>query len=454
VTHSIDIRAEIGDMAKLAAPIVLAELGWMAMGIVDTMFVGRVSAEAIGAVSLGTVLFYGVSITASGLLLGLDTLVARSFGAGDRKDCRHSLISSLWLGLILMPVVMAIVLGVLWFLPRVGIEPAVLEATRPYLRTLTWSTPALILYFGFRRYLQATDAVRPVMITLLSANLVNVAGNWLLVFGNLGAPKMGAEGAAWATFASRLYMAVALGVAIAQRDPEFFDDSWKADWRRAWELLKLGLPAAGQIALEVGVFGLVTVLVSKMSVAWLAGHQIALATVSTTFMLPLGISSAAAVRVGHALGRGDRRGAAASGWTALALGAAAMGTCALVLLVAPQWVARLFTPEVQIVAAGAVLLRIAAFFQLFDGLQVVTTGALRGAGDTHTAMLCHLTGYWIVGLPLGIVLGFSKGLGAAGLWTGLSVGLILIGTVLTLFWRRLARKLVRTAEVSGSSMLQ
>jgi MATE family multidrug resistance protein len=454
VANSIDIRAEIGDMARLAAPIVLAELGWMTMGIVDTMFVGRVSAEAIGAVSLGTVLFYGVSITASGLLLGLDTLVARSFGAGDPKDCRHSLIASLWLAVILMPLVMAIVFGIIWFLPSVGIEPGVLEATRPYLRTLTWSTPALILYFGLRRYLQATDAVRPVMITLLTANLVNVAGNWLLVFGNLGAPKLGAEGAAWATFASRLYMAGALGIVIARRDPEFFGDSWKADWRRVWELLKLGLPAAGQIALEVGVFGLVTVLVSKMSVAGLAGHQIALATVSTTFMLPLGISSAAAVRVGHALGRGDRHGAATSGWTALALGAAAMGTCALILLAAPQWVARLFTPEAEIVAAGAVLLRIAAFFQLFDGLQVVATGALRGAGDTHTAMLCHLTGYWIVGLPLGIVLGFSKGLGAAGLWIGLSAGLILIGIVLTLFWRRRARNLMSLGKPGKSAMLQ
>ncbi len=429
-------------MARLATPIVLAELGWMAMGIVDTMFVGRVNAEAIGAVSLGTVLFYGVSITASGLLLGLDTLVARAFGAGDRKDCRHSLIASVWLSLILMPVVMALVLGVLGLLPRIGIEAGVLEATRPYLRTLTWSTPGLILYFGFRRYLQATDSVRPVMITLLTANLVNVAGNWLLVFGNMGAPRMGAAGAAWATFASRVYMAVALGVVIARRDPELFADSWAVDWRRMWELLRLGLPAAGQIALEVGVFGLVTVLVSKMSVSGLAGHQIALATISTTFMLPLGISSAAAVRVGHALGRGDARGAVASGWTALGLGAAVMGTAAVVLLTAPEWVARLFTPEVEIVAAGAVLLRIAAFFQLFDGLQVVATGALRGAGDTHTAMLCHLTGYWIVGLPLGIVLGFNRGLGAAGLWMGLSAGLILIGVVLTLFWRRLARKLV------------
>jgi MATE family multidrug resistance protein len=212
-----------------------------------------------------------------------------------------------------------------------------------------------------------------------------------------------------------------------------------------WQLLKLGMPAAGQIALEVGVFGLVTVLVSKTSVAGLAGHQIALATVSTTFMFPLGISSAAAVRVGHALGRDDKRAAVRSGWTALGFGAAVMGTAAVVLLVVPQWVARLFSPDVEIVAAGAVLLRIAAFFQLFDGLQVVATGSLRGAGNTHTAMLCHFAGYWVVGLPLGVWLGFGRGWGAAGLWAGLSVGLIVIGVVLTLFWRRLAMRMVQSA---------
>jgi multidrug resistance protein, MATE family len=445
VRKRANFRFEILAMARLAIPIVAAELGWMAMGIVDTMFVGRVSAQAIGAVGLGTSIFYGILVSASGLLLGLDTLVARSFGAGDRKDCRHSLISALWLSLLLIPGVMACVLAFLPLLEHFGIDPGVLRETRPYLRTLTWSTPPLILYFGLRRYLQATGGVRPVMLALVLANLINVAGNWVLVFGNLGAPRMGAEGSAWATFLSRMFLAGMLAFVIAYWDREFFADRWKPDWGRIKELLRLGLSAAGQISVEVAVFGTVTVLVSKTTAAALAGHQIALTTVSTTFMVPLGISSAAAVRVGHALGRKDPGGAARSGWTALAFGAGVMGTAALVLLVAPEMVVRLFTPEAEILAAGSTLLRIAAFFQLFDGLQVVVTGALRGLGDTRTPMLCHFAGYWLIGLPVGTILCFGRGWGAAGLWTGLTVGLILIGTVLAGFWSRTAKHLVHEA---------
>src|SRR5262249_38100430 len=159
-----------------------------------------------------------------------------------------------------------------------------------------------------------------------------------------------------------------------------------------------------QMLVEIGVFGTVTVLVGKLNAVTLAGHQIALTTVSTTFMMPLGISSAAAVRVGHALGRGDPQGATRSGWTALAFGAGIMSVAALVLLLVPQWIARLFTPDAAVIASAAVLLRIAAFFQLFDGLQIVATGALRGAGNTHSPMIWHFAGYWILGLPLGSAL--------------------------------------------------
>jgi multidrug resistance protein, MATE family len=423
-------------MVRLALPLVFAEIGWMAMGVEDTMFVGRVNAQAIGAVGLGTMLFYGVGIFASGLLLGLDTLVAQSFGAGDEDDCRHSLIAGVWLSLFLMPVVTGLIWALIPLLSAWGIDPEVMRVTQPYLRVLNYSAPLLLLFFGFRRYLQAMNIVRPIMITLLTANLVNIFCNWVFVFGNLGAPKMGAEGAAWATLLSRVYMAATLGAIIWTNDPRLPHVTWKPDFRRIRELLSLGMPAAGQIGLETGVFAVVTVLIGKLSATALAGHQIALQTVSMTYMMPLGVSSAAAVRVGHAIGRGDREGMARAGWTALGLGAAVMSSAAILLLVFPYWIARLFTPEADVIAAGMVLLRIAAFFQLFDGLQVVATGALRGAGDTRTPMFCHLTGYWVIGLPVGWWLCFQYGMGAPGLWLGLSVGLVVIGIVLVEVWRR------------------
>jgi MATE family multidrug resistance protein len=427
---------EISAMARLALPLVLAEIGWMAMGIEDTMFVGRVSAQAIGAVGLGTMLFYAIGIFASGLLLGLDTLVSRSYGAGDSDDCRHSLISGVWLALLLIPLVMGSIWALIPLLAALDIDAAVMREMTPYLRVLNWSAPFLLLFFGFRRYLQAMNIARPIMIVLLTANLLNIFCNWVFVFGNLGSARLGAEGAGLATLVSRMYMAAALGIIIWRNDPGLPHVSWKPDFERVKELLRLGMPAAAQIGLETGVFAVVTVLTGKLGAIPLAANQIALQTVSMTYMMPLGISSAAAVRVGHAIGRGDHEGMARAGWTALELGAAVMSCAAVMLLAAPHLIARIFTPGVQVIAAGVVLLRIAAFFQLFDGLQVVATGALRGAGDTRTPMFCHFAGYWVLGLPLGTLLCFRYGLGAAGLWIGLSAGLVVIGVVLVEMWRR------------------
>src|SRR5579863_604120 len=436
-------ESELRAMLGLAAPLVLSELGWIAMGIADTMFVGRVSAEAIGAVSIGGVPFYAIGIFASGLLLGLDTLVSQAHGAGDPDDGRHSLVNGVWLALVLIPPVMGMVWALAPALAMMGINQSVLRDTTPYLRALNWSAPPLLLFFCFRRYLQSIGVVRPILITLIAANLVNLAGNWIFVFGNLGAPRLGAEGSGWSTCISRACMMAALGGAIWRRDRGVTAVSWRPDPRRIRQLLRLGLPAAGQIGLEMAVFATVTVLVGKLSAEVLAAHQVTMTTVTTTFMLPLGISSAAAVRVGHAIGRRDPAGAARSGWTALGMGATVMAASALALLIFPKPIARLFTPDPAILAAAIPLLRVAAFFQLFDGLQVTATGALRGAGDTRTPMLCHFAGYWVIGLPLGALLGFRESLGATGLWMGLSAGLILIGIVLLGFWRRKARGFLR-----------
>src|SRR6185295_18616534 len=182
----------------------------MAMGVADTMFVGRVGAEAIGAVGLGTMVFYGIAICAAGVLLGLDTLVAQAFGAGDRQDHHRSLVAGVWMAVLMIPPVMGLVWALEMSLPQLGVNSDVVFATRTYLHALIWSTPPLLIYFALRRYLQALHIVRPVMITLVTANLVNLAGNWVLVLGHLGAPRMGAEGAGWATCFSRVYMAAAL----------------------------------------------------------------------------------------------------------------------------------------------------------------------------------------------------------------------------------------------------
>ena len=439
------IAEEARPMLALATPIVLAELGWMTMGIVDTMMVGRQasSAVAIGAVSLGSILYYVVAIFGTGLMLGLDTLVSRSYGAGDLKDAHRSLVNGVYLSLALAPVLMGAIL--MWepVLRSLHIQQPVLDQAIPYLRAINWSTLPLLLYFVFRRYLQGMDMAKPVMFSLISANLVNVIGNWAFVYGHLGSRAMGTVGSGWATCISRVYMAsVLLAYCV------YFDVRYKTGLRdasrwpnmpRVWKLVSLGFPAATQLGLEVGVFAVATALIAKLGAVALASHQIALTTASFTYMVPLGIGSAAAVRVGQALGRRDAGAASRAGWTALALGAGFMSCAAIVFWAVPGAIVRVYSPDPVVIRAASGLLFVAAFFQLFDGLQVVATGALRGAGDTRTPMICSVSFYWLVGLPLGSFLCFHLGWGAAGLWTGLCTALILIGSTLLYFWRRKER---------------
>lgn len=436
-------------MLRLAAPLVVAELGWMGEGIVDTMMVGRVSAEAIGAVSLGTVLFYTVSIFGSGLMLGLDTLISQAFGARRISDCHRSLVNALYLIIPLAPALMLVCWGSMPLLRSFGIHPAVLRETMPFLNALNWSTLPLMLYFAFRRYLQAMNLVKPIMFALVTTNLINIAGNWILIYGHLGAPAMGAEGSGWATCISRVYLAGYLIAYTAHHDRRhgtgLLEGPLGPDFARIRRIVILGLPAAAQLTLEVAVFAAATALVATLDPLSLAAHQIALNTASLTFMVPLGISSAAAVRVGQALGRGDPAAAARSGWTAMVLGVGFMSCAAAVMLAVPGYVARVYTTDSAIIRTAVSLLAVAAAFQLFDGTQIVATGALRGAGDTRTPMICHLLCYWLLGLPLGYVLCFNLGWRAVGLWIGLCVALIAIGCILLLAWRRKVRTMAAVA---------
>jgi MATE family, multidrug efflux pump len=441
------LRAEFRPTLNLALPLVLAELGWMSMAIVDTMMVGRLpnSATAMGAVSLGSNIFIVLALFGGGLLLGLDTIVSQAFGAGQREDCHRSLVNGIYLSLALTPLLAAPVWLLPWLLGSMQVDPAVLALAIPYTKALVVGLLPLLLYFAVRRCLQAMNMVRPVAFALISANLVNAFGNWILIYGRWGAPAMGAVGSGWSTAIARTYMAAVLVGYLLWYDKKHRTDLLKTpvdvDLPRIRRLITLGLPAAMQFTLESGVFALVTVLIARLGAVPLASHQIALNTVALTYMVPLGIASAAAVRVGQAIGRKDAPGAGNAGGTAIVLGAGFMTCAGVALLVFPRWIARMYTPDESVIRSTITLLAAGAAFQLFDGIQTVATGALRGAGDTRTPMLCHLTAYWIIGLPLGAWLCFRRGWGAFGLWAGLSLALILIGIVLLFAWRRAVRRL-------------
>ncbi|MBV8206380.1 MAG: MATE family efflux transporter [Acidobacteria bacterium] len=445
------IARELRPTLRLAVPLALAELGWMAMGIVDSLMVGRLprSAVALGAVSLGSTLYHTVAIFANGLLLGLDTTVAQAFGRGDHDDARTSLRTGIVLALALSaPVMLAASLAPA-VVRRAGVAPEIVAAMAPFLRALNWGTPPLLFYFALRRYLQAVNIVAPVTFAYISANAVNAFFNWVFIFGHLGSPAMGVSGSGWSTCVARIYMAAVLAAAAwkaARAAP--YSKAPAVDWVRVRRLLGLGLPAAMQILMEIGVFATVGTLIGKLGAVPLAAHQIAINCAAFTYMVPLGISSAAAVRVGNALGRGDSEGARDSGWMAILLGAGFMAAAGVFLAAMPRVIARAFTGDGAVISAAATLLMIAAAFQLFDGLQTVATGALRGAGNTRTPMIANLAAYWLIGLPVGCVLGFKLRWGAAGLWAGLCVGLILLGTGLLAAWHRTsALRNCRTAEL-------
>jgi multidrug resistance protein, MATE family len=436
------LRDELAPTLRVAMPLVLAEIGWYSMTIVDSIMVGRLpnSAVALGAVSLGSSLFYTCAIFGGGLLLGLDTLVSQSFGRKDMQSANRALLHALYIVAVIAPLLMLIVGMWPMLMRKVGVAPVVLEEMDPFLRALKWSTLPLLLYFAFRRYLQGVHLVKPVAFALVSANIVNALGNWIFIYGRFGFRAYGVPGSGWSTCFARLYMAAVLLVAIlyynrkgrlqlAQTPTDF-------EPRLVRTLLGLGFPAASQILFEIGGFAAVSALCGKLGPVPLAAHQIALNCAAFTFMVPLGISSAAAVRVGREIGHGDRSRARRAGSTAILLAGAFMSCCGVLFVSFPRILSRVFTVDPVVISAASTLLLIAAAFQLFDGVQTVATGALRGLGETRIPMLANFVAYWLVGLPLGSVLGFTLGWGAPGLWIGLCLGLILVAVSLVWHWKR------------------
>ena len=427
-------------MLRLAGPVVLAEIGWMSMGIVDTIMVGPLGPAAIGATGMSSSIFLAVAIFGMGIMLGLDALVAQSYGANRLDDCVRWLQHGICLAIGVAPVIMLLSYAGLATIDWWGLHEEVRTLAAPYLRVIVPSTPALLLYATFRRYLQGIHLVRPVMYALVTANLVNAVANWALIYGNLGAPELGVEGAAWATVVARIYMAAFLFVAIVREhrrrravQPQV---AFHFDSSRIGRLLRLGAPAASQVTLEVGVFAAVSALAGKLDPVSLGSHQIALNIAALAFMVPLGLSSAAAVRVGHAVGARDMHRAVRAGWTALAAGGAIMTMVGISLYLFPVPLLRAFTNDTHLIEIGTTLLAIAAAFQLFDGTQAVATGVLRGIGDTRTPMIMNVIGHWVLGLPIGYALCFWQGWGVSGLWIGLSIGLVFVAVVLTVIWHR------------------
>lgn len=442
-------------MVVLALPVVLAELGWMLQGVVDVIMVGRLGPIAIGAVALGNALYYAPSLFGIGLLLGLDTVVSHAYGRRDFDACHRWLAQGVYIAVAITLPLMLLVYGISFAIPHFGEAAALVAPSISYLRVILWSTLPLLLYVAARRYLQSVGQVRVITVTFVGANLMNWGGNWVLINGKLGLPAMGVAGSALSTVLSRIVMAVAL-FAFAWRyerkrgHPLF--QYWAAPHlREIRQLLRLGGPSAIQLLVEVGAFALAAVLAGKVSPVALAAHQIALNYASVAYMVPLGISSAAAIAVGHAVGALEFRRARLTGWLAMAMGAGFMMLVAVLFVCVPKPLIALYTHDPAVAAVGVPLLGLCAAFAIFDGIQIVSAGALRGLGLTRVPMLTNFFGYCVLGLPLGIVLCFHAHWGVYGLWTGLTTALILVAAVLFRYWQLQANQTVQLGALPAGA---
>jgi multidrug resistance protein, MATE family len=438
-------------MLRLAVPVVTVQVGMMAMGVVDTIMVGHISAQALAAVALGNLYFFSLAVFAMGTLMVLDPVVAQAVGAQDQPAVARAVQRGCLMA-VLLALPTSILLTVAGPLFQLLHQPAeVIPLAAAYsVRTAPGVLPFL-LFIVFRQSLQAMGRTAPIVRAIIAANLANAVLNWAFIFGHLGFSSMGVAGSAWATSLSRGLLVVGLWFG-ARREllpmlVPLRPETWDLEPLR--RMLRLGTPIGAQQVLEFGAFALVALMMGWIGTREMAGHQIAINLAALTFMVPLGVGDAASVLVGRAVGQGDVEGTRSAARAAFACGTAFMSLTGALFLLAPTVLARLYSRDPDVIAVAATLIRIAGVFQIFDGLQVVGAGILRGLGDTRAPMLICLLGYWLLGIPLSTYLAFVADLGPAGLWWGLVLGLGVVAILLLARVRdRLAGRQARV-EVEG-----
>ena len=442
-----EVRAQV----RLAGPVVVVQIGLFAMGLVDVVMVGHAPGEVatqMAGVSLGSLYTWVILAFGMGTLMALDPLVAQALGAGDTPAVTRHVQRGVVLALLLSVVAALLLQFAGPVLTALGQQPTAIPIAAGFARWSVPGAPAFLIFVVLRQSLQALHSLRPLVITVIFANVANAVLDWGFVRGAFGLPALGAVGTSISTSICRWLMLAAL---LAMAWPLIGRHLRPFDWRGAWQpgpllrTLWLGLPNGLMMDLEIAAFGTIAIWMNRLGDMQLAGHHVALSLAALSFMVPVGISAAAAVRVGLAIGRGDAAGARRSATVALCAGAGVMLVSAALFALAPRWLAHLYTPEPHVIALAAALLPIAAVFQVFDGVQIVSNGVLRGSGDTRTPMLVYMFGYWAFGLPLAYWLGMVRGWGPAGMWWALVAALAVVAAVLVTRVRaRLARTVART----------
>ncbi len=445
-TPSHSFGSEVWLTTRLGTPLALGELGWMSTYIVDAIMVGKMphSAIAISASSLGNSLFYAIVFAGIGLLYGLDALVSQAYGRGEREDGLFSLLQSLFLVAVCTPVVMLLSTLAPLGLRLIHVDEAIVSQTILYVHALRWSALPLLLYMAVRHYLQAIDRPGWVMVSLLTANLVNWLFDWLLIYGHGPFHAHGIAGSGWATCVVRLYMMALLLVSLLlslRRTPvQLRAGAWKPNTGRLTQLLRLGWPVGLQWLGDLSLASFSTVLTSTLGVTLLAAHQVVLDLSAFCSMIPLGIQAAAAVRTGQGDGRGDSVQVRRAGYASVLITSICMAGASASFIVAPRLWASIYTTDKAVIAAAIPIFLISASSRIFDGAQVTLQGALRGMGETRIPFLASFGCTWILGVPLSAVLVFRFHMQLVGVWLGGLLSVFPLFLIIGVTWYRRTRQ--------------
>jgi MATE family multidrug resistance protein len=459
------LRDELSAQIRLAAPLAALQFGLVLMGAVDTALLGRYSSEALAGSGIGNSLVFGISCVGMGILMGLDTLVPQALGAGEPARARALLRDGMRVAIIVGLPATLLVMASPMVLSLTDVDPAVEREATIYVWARAIGVVPFLLQVALRSYLSAHSVTRPLVIAVVVGNVVNLIAGYYLIFGvpALGIPPMGVIGAALATSAAQILNLVLFAVAVrglhrdgrapatAKPEPPYNVGAGDTPVSHALDretgirkIFRIGTPVGLQLLAEVGAFALTNVLAAHIHKIQVAAHNVAIMLASFTFSMAVGVGAATSIRVGHAIGRGDTPAARRAGTIGLGLGGVVMSISALVFVAIPGTLAWIFTDDPAVVATAIPLIQVAAIFQLSDGAQAVGAGALRGAGDTRATFIANVVGHYGIGLGISLSLAFGAGLGAVGLWWGLSAGLTVTAIVLIARFRRLtARSITR-----------
>ncbi|PLY13483.1 MAG: MATE family efflux transporter [Sedimenticola sp.] len=437
-------RKEAGETITLAAPLIVAQLLQAGMGFIDTVMAGQLGARDLAAVGLGAALWGLVLLACVGATMAISPLVAHLHGGGRDQEVAGEFQQGLWVALLVGILAVPATWYIALLIPWMNVAADVAELATDYLHTIAWGMPGLCLYLAPRYLFEGLGNTKPVMLVQFVLLPLNILGNYIFMYGNFGMPALGAQGAALSTaiglWSGALMMFIFAAVFSRFRTLNLFHSPQPPSLSEMAKILKLGLPIAVAIVMEVGMFTAIALLMGSLGKVEMAAHQIALNYASLMFMMPLGIAQAITIRVGHAAGAGNYALARTRGWVGISMAGMIMLCSATFLLLFPERVVSLYTSDPDVATMAMTLLFAAALFQFSDGLQVSASGALRGLKDTTLPMIITIISYWLIGFPAARYLGMELGLGPQGLWGGLLVGLTIAALLLNLRFFLLSRR--------------